>query len=465
MKRIMALIIGALLITLWAIPVSAEEGIYETAQDWYAEWHEDLPEYVCGVWVKENVPGLFIGIQNNAMGEIGMFEILNLIEDDLSVVGFQYQKYSYNYLTEIRQELCEYVEKDVGLHSLAIDCVYNCVVLGFYSESKNDPETVYTVEKMINQYGDAVEIRYEYPLMSVTTMLEPNLTGGDGIPDSEPVEEYDTAEQWYADWYESPPLGVCGMWFENTSERILTVGISDDPLGEAVKQKILDQIYDDETVRFVYQTYSRFCLVSIIERISQEAGEYYISALIDDEENCVVVMLDEDYKNTPEMQRLIDTFINTYGDAIQIEFSESPNFHSPPAVGPNEGAPNDVDSPQMGGNDDIASGDQGQTGMVAYEQTDVIATEMSNPVNNPGVAMFIVAVVFVYVMAAAVTTVKKKKALVMRQTNFGTTVVESYPISTGSVKKMVKSSHPQISPELDEKVFEAINAANREDKV
>lgn len=495
MKRIMALIIGALLITLWAIPVSAEEGIYETAGDWYRACYDNLPDYICGVWSSNGTSyDLIVGFQDNEAGQIGKEEILGLIRDD-TTIQFCKQIYSRSYLLQVRDEIVDTYGGYQGLFCVSINDPYNFVVLEFDEARMDDPITQATADAISDQYGEAVRIEYS-PLR------------GDGLIIGEPymplfLKEgvFETAEDWYDEWYYRLPNYVCGCWIEGEN---LIIGILDNEEGYAGYQEMLYYIEDDSTINIVYQKYSRQYLTQVKEAITPLFFEGYglQSIGIDQKNNCVNIGFERSYADNEQTQYLIADLQFAYGDAVCIEYEAAsgpnssddpdppivipPMTQDPPVIDPPiTQDPPVIDPPitQDPPNEEVPSfsrpticvpeqGNQGEvsgTGVTIPLQTDVIAIEpaagVCTPENHLGNAIVIITFVIVYMISMALMTIGKRKMLVMRQTDFGTTVVESYPISTGSVKKMVKSSHPQISPELDEKVFEAINAANREDMV
>lgn len=480
MKRLIALMMGVLMICSFVIPVWAEEGIYETAGDWYRACYEDLPDYICGVWSRNGASyDLIVGIRDDENWQTEKEEILSLIRDDTTIRFFR-QTYSRSYLLQVRDEIADIYGGRAGLFFVGIDDEYNLVRLEFDSAQKDSALTEKTIEDISARYGDAVGIEYR-PLR------------GEGLIIGEPYQPlflddpnggvFETAGDWVNEYSKRLPDYICGYWSTDGTSWNLTFGILDTEEGNAGMQEMLFLIEDDSTVSFVYQKYSKNYLLQVKEEIC----EYFFmdnglqSVGVDVSENCVSVAFEESYANNETTQGFISELLSRYGDAVNISFEGKiggnsapvepppPITQDPPKVDPpitpnppiTQDPPADdlpIAQPDMGGPDDIVQGEQGQSEMVPHHQTDVIATDMSNPANNLGVAVVVAAMVCVYMMSVAVMSVRKKKMLVLRETDFGTTVVEAYPVSVGSVKKMVRESNAPIPEGLDDRVMEAINA-------
>ena len=160
MKKGFALIFSFFLICTCTMSVWASEAQYSTAGDLYEDWHNNLPDYICGVWSTDGgTTNLTFGIQNNAAGNAGKQEILELIANDSSVT-FVYQEFSRNYLLQMQKEIDGYFEKDLGLISTGLDDINNCIVLGIYTERKDNADTQNMISEIIEKYGNAVSVEY-----------------------------------------------------------------------------------------------------------------------------------------------------------------------------------------------------------------------------------------------------------------------------------------------------------------
>ena len=172
MRKLFVLLISALLIFFCTMSVCAAEVQYSTAGDLYAACHNDLPDYICGVWSTDGGDtNLTFGIQNNASGNAGKQEILELIEND-STVTFVYQEFSRNYLLQIQKEIDEYFEKDLGLISTGLDDMNNCIVVGILKERKDNADTQAMIHEIAEKYGKAVSLEYTDKVVHTLTMDE-----------------------------------------------------------------------------------------------------------------------------------------------------------------------------------------------------------------------------------------------------------------------------------------------------
>lgn len=158
-KLIFAILIVSLLFTM---PAYAAKKTYDSIGELVESWGEDcIPEYVCGIYSTfGGTRCLTIAVKDNAEGEAGKEEILNLIEDDTTVT-FIYQKYSRNYLTSIMEDLNAYFEKDIGLVYAGTNEYENRVDIGIYEEfAKNNESTKEMMAELTEKYGDAIYIEY-----------------------------------------------------------------------------------------------------------------------------------------------------------------------------------------------------------------------------------------------------------------------------------------------------------------
>lgn len=176
MRKGFALMISVFLIFSCSVSVCAAEAQYSTAGDLYEAWHNNLPDYICGVWSTDGgTTNLTFGIQNNASGNAGKQQILELIENDSSVT-FVYQAFSRNDLLQMQKEIDGYFEKDLGLISTGLDDINNCIVLGIYIERKDNADTQNMIDEITAKYGKAVSVEYTDQLIFTVGENEPNYT-------------------------------------------------------------------------------------------------------------------------------------------------------------------------------------------------------------------------------------------------------------------------------------------------
>lgn len=175
MKKIITLILTIVFICSCSIIASAEEAKYNTAGELYEAWCENLPDYICGVWSTDGgASNLTFGIQNNAAGNAGKQEILDLVRND-STLTFVYQEYSRNYLLQIQREIDEYMKDDLGLVETALDEQNNCIGVGILTERKDDADTQNMLEEITDKYGKAVSIHYTDAIFDLTIGEEQSL--------------------------------------------------------------------------------------------------------------------------------------------------------------------------------------------------------------------------------------------------------------------------------------------------
>lgn len=169
MKKLFALILAVVLICSSSIIASAEEAKYNTAGELYEAWCENLPDYICGVWSTDGgTSNLTFGIQNNAAGNTGKQEMLDLVKNN-STLTFVYQEYSRNYLLQIQREIDEYMKKELGLISTALNEQNNCIELGILKERKDDVATQDMIKEITDRYGNAVTVEYTDAIYALTT--------------------------------------------------------------------------------------------------------------------------------------------------------------------------------------------------------------------------------------------------------------------------------------------------------
>lgn len=158
MKRIIIFLI--IILCAIPMPVMAGNGMYTTAGELYQAWCHNLPDYICGVWSTDGgMDNVTFGIQNNEAGNLGMQEILSLIEYDDSAT-FVYQQYSRNYLLQILADMQEYFAMDQGVKAAGLDDMRNCVTVEICGLYRSNNDTANIVAELDTRYKDAVCIIY-----------------------------------------------------------------------------------------------------------------------------------------------------------------------------------------------------------------------------------------------------------------------------------------------------------------
>lgn len=165
--------------------ITTNQATYPTLFDLFQHWCNDgYPDYVTGIWSTDGSSyNLTVGVTNDAAGEAGKQEILDLVENDASVT-FTTQTYSHNYLMQIQEELFPYFEQEeLGLVGSGVYDMENCVHVEFLTEKENDEVSLNFIAKLEEKYGDAVSISYTegYVLrteeISLTTPPAPSIGG------------------------------------------------------------------------------------------------------------------------------------------------------------------------------------------------------------------------------------------------------------------------------------------------
>ncbi len=163
-KKFCFLIICVILMCIISVPVFAADE-YANADELYQSWGDIRPDYITGVWSTDGgLYNLTFGICADADVNAVKEEILSLVKDDKSV-SFAVQKYSYNELNAINDELLAYFpspenDVDYGLISLGVYEMENMVQIGILEARKDDPVTASFVKEITEKYGDAVRITY-----------------------------------------------------------------------------------------------------------------------------------------------------------------------------------------------------------------------------------------------------------------------------------------------------------------
>ena len=165
--------------------ITTNQATYPTLFDLFQHWCNDgYPDYVTGIWSTDGSSyNLTVGVTNDAAGEAGKQEILNLVENDASIT-FTTQTYSHNYLMQIQEELFPYFEQEeLGLVGSGVYDMENCVHVEILTEKANDEVSLNFIPELEEKYGDAVSISYTegYVLrteeISLTTPPAPSIGG------------------------------------------------------------------------------------------------------------------------------------------------------------------------------------------------------------------------------------------------------------------------------------------------
>ena len=165
--------------------ITTNQATYPTLFDLFQHWCNDgYPDYVTGIWSNDSSSyNLTVGVTNDAAGEAGKQEILDLVENDDSIT-FTTQTYSHNYLMQIQEELFPYFEQEeLGLVGSGVYDMENCVHVEVLTEKENDEVSLNFIAELEEKYGDAVSISYTegYVLrteeISLTTPPAPSIGG------------------------------------------------------------------------------------------------------------------------------------------------------------------------------------------------------------------------------------------------------------------------------------------------
>ena len=169
MRKLLAWMLSILLCSSCMITASAA-GTYHTARDLYEDWSDCLPDYICGVWVTDDIfsldtsigdpeDHLTFGIQNTEEGNAGIEEMRSLVTGDYTL-RFVYQEYSRNYLLSIQEEIDTYFEKNLGLVSTGLNEKGNCIDIQIKEDRKDHADTQAMVDRITTTYGKAVQVEY-----------------------------------------------------------------------------------------------------------------------------------------------------------------------------------------------------------------------------------------------------------------------------------------------------------------
>lgn len=164
MRKFCNVLIISVIILLSLTYVSAS-GEYRDADDLFKAWHDNMPDYISGVWSTDgSQKNLTFGIKESADVDAVQTEILSLVQND-STVSFAVQKYSRNELMDIQEDIIQnYMSVERGnkyyIISTAVYEMENVVEIGILEEKKDDPFIVSFVEEINGAYGDAIRITY-----------------------------------------------------------------------------------------------------------------------------------------------------------------------------------------------------------------------------------------------------------------------------------------------------------------
>lgn len=162
MKKIIVLLFSLLFITMCTVTCFADAP-YSSAHELFSEYfsgYDNLPDYICGIWSTDGgEKNLTFAIQDTDEGNAGKLEILELVEDD-STVSFVYQKYSYNYLCRVQEELLPYLQMNIGIVASGVYPYENCVKLTVREKDRNSDAIVTALAEIKATYGDVVLIEY-----------------------------------------------------------------------------------------------------------------------------------------------------------------------------------------------------------------------------------------------------------------------------------------------------------------
>lgn len=142
--------------------MNTNQTTHPTLFDLFQHWCNDgYPDYVTGVWSNDGSSyNLTVGVTNDAAGEAGKQEILDLIENDTSIT-FTTQTYSHNRLMQIQEELLPYFEQtELGMVGSGIYDTENCVHVEFLTEKSNDEASLNFIAELQQKYGDAISVSY-----------------------------------------------------------------------------------------------------------------------------------------------------------------------------------------------------------------------------------------------------------------------------------------------------------------
>ena len=105
----------------------------------------------------------------------------------------------------------------------------------------------------------------------------------------------------------------------------MTFGIQNNEAGNAGMRQILSLLEAEWTVRFVYQEFSRNYLL----KIQEEMDGYYrknlglITTQLDDRNNCVIVKIQENRKDSRKTKDMVQEITEKYGGTVMVEYGNT----------------------------------------------------------------------------------------------------------------------------------------------
>lgn len=162
MKKFTAVLFALILLLCSSLTSFADETKFEKMKDLNNYWaiNDAYPDWFCGVWTETgSLNNLIVAVLDTEDGEKGKQEILDLIEDDLSVT-FTYGEYSRNYLISVQNSFTYEMFKELGLSYTAFLDDKSRIELGILYEKRNDTKAQEKLEEIKKQYGDIFTVKY-----------------------------------------------------------------------------------------------------------------------------------------------------------------------------------------------------------------------------------------------------------------------------------------------------------------
>ncbi len=230
----------------------------------------------------------------------------------------------------------------------------------------------------------------------------------------------DLFQQWESAGY---PDYVTGVWSTDGGYYNLTIGVTNDEVGEAGKQEILNLIENDQSVTFVTQTYSRNYLLQIQEELlpyfkQEECG--MVGNGLYDTENCIYIEIHTDKAGSEASLNFIAELQDKYGDAVSFHYTD--------------GIPVDT-LEEIGLTTSLTPSSPGKTSV------------------SP---LLVTGLILIPLLVFGIYFALRKRFVPILQTNAGGTVTHSDTLSVKEVEELVKDSSLTVSKEVDEKVMERI---------
>lgn len=135
--------------------------------------------------------------------------------------------------------------------------------------------------------------------------------------------KYSTAGELYQAWYEDLPDYICGVWSTDGSSDNLTFGIQNNEAGNVGKREMLELVENDETITFVYQTFSR----NYLSQVQEELLPYFekdcglVSTALDDQNNYIELGILEERRDDENTKEMIEDIVEEYGEAVHVAYT------------------------------------------------------------------------------------------------------------------------------------------------